>query len=70
MGQEQQIKVGIVCADCGQSGPAMFDEGSVVPGTRRPEIIMPMSQGFYLRMPRGLIGPMEVVCSKCGGVLD
>lgn len=60
----------MVCPACGQSGPAVLDEHGTNSGAYSPEILTFLSSQFYFRMPRSFVGPFEVVCSKCGAILD
>lgn len=69
MGSRETIKVAMVCPECGQSGSAFLDEDGAS-GAYSPDHLTVLSDQFYFRMPRSLIGPPQVVCSKCGSVLD
>lgn len=69
MGRGEKIKVALVCPACGQSGAALMDDNDLS-GAYAPEHLTPLSDQFYFRMPRSFVGPLEVVCSKCGAILD
>jgi hypothetical protein len=70
LGEATPVRVAMVCPACGQSGPAVLDELGAKSGAYSPETLTFLSSQFYFRMPKSLVGPMEVVCSKCGAILD
>jgi hypothetical protein len=64
----EKVRIGIVCPACGQTGSVQFDDNACAVSPYSNDMLTGLSQEFYFRVPRSHVGPMEVVCAKCGAV--